>query len=271
MTTPRAYYNEIDKFSAEWLRQLINAKVIADGDVDERDIRDVVPNDLKGYTQCHFFAGIGGWSYALRLAGWPDDRPVWTGSCPCQSFSEAGTRKGIADERHLWPSWFHLVRVRKPSVVFGEQVEAAIRHGWLQLVQADMEGEGYKFRAVGLPAACSGAPHPRARLYFGATQGPLEHSHDAGVERLGGSVGKFRAEGREDKKRYGSETGFWDEDRWTWGRCWDGKDRPVDHKSFPMAHGVSGRMGKLRGYGNAIVPQVARIFIEEFMQSSFGH
>lgn len=79
-----AYYNENDPFAAAWLRRLIEAGEIAPGVVDERSIVDVQPQDLSSYTQCHFFAGIGGWSLALRFAGWPDDRPVWTGSCPCQ-------------------------------------------------------------------------------------------------------------------------------------------------------------------------------------------
>src|SRR5512147_3187208 len=99
-----AYYNEFDPFAAAWLRELIKAGHIADGDVDERSIVDVQPADLVGFTQCHFFAGIGGWSLALRLAGWPDDRPVWTGSCPCQPFSQAarGRQHRRTDEsRHL--------------------------------------------------------------------------------------------------------------------------------------------------------------------------
>ncbi|MFN7611736.1 MAG: DNA cytosine methyltransferase, partial [bacterium] len=75
----RAYYNEFDPFAAQWLRNLIHAGLIAPGDVDERSILEVGPYDLWGYDQCHFFAGIGGGSYAARLAGWPDDRPIWTG------------------------------------------------------------------------------------------------------------------------------------------------------------------------------------------------
>ncbi|MEM8149780.1 DNA cytosine methyltransferase, partial [Morganella morganii] len=117
-----AYYNEIDPFAAQWLRNLIAAGHIAPGVVDERSIEDVTPDDLRGFTQCHFFAGVGVWSLALRRAGWPDDKPVWTGSCPCQPFSAPGKRKGFADERHLWPAFFHLISECKPGVIFGEQV-----------------------------------------------------------------------------------------------------------------------------------------------------
>ena len=160
------YYNEIDPYAAQWLRNLIDAGHIAPGIVDERSITDVKPADLAGYTQCHFFAGIGVWSHALRQSGWPDSRPVWTGSCPCQPFSTAGNQKGTADERHLWPVWFNLIRECRPPVVFGEQVEAAIRHGWLDLVQTDLEREDYACGAVGIPAAGVGAPHIRQRLFF---------------------------------------------------------------------------------------------------------
>lgn len=126
MSNSIAYYNERDPFAAAWLVELIKEGVIADGVVDDRDIQDVRADELAGYTQCHFFAGIGGWSYALRLAGWPDDRPVWTGSCPCQPFSTAGKRGGQSDERHLWPVWFNLIRECRPSVVFGEQVASSL-------------------------------------------------------------------------------------------------------------------------------------------------
>src|ERR1700686_5637258 len=116
-----AYYNEIDPYAAQWLRNLIAAGHIAPGDVDERSILDVRGDDLRSYTQCHFFAGIGGWSYALRLAGWPDDRPVWTGSCPCQPFSALGHRRGFAAPRHLWPEQYRLLQICRPSTLFGEQ------------------------------------------------------------------------------------------------------------------------------------------------------
>ena len=162
----RAYYNEFDKQAAAWLRELIRIGAIADGDVDERSIEDVLPSDLLGYTQCHFFAGIGGWNYALRLAGWPDDRPVWTGSCPCQPFSAAGKGAAFDDERHLWPAFHHLIKERKPTDVFGEQVASKYADAWIDLVQSDMEGLGYAFGAVPFPSASVGAPHIRDRTYW---------------------------------------------------------------------------------------------------------
>jgi len=185
-----AYYNEKDKFAAAWLRELIRMGQIAPGVVDERSIEDIVPADLEGYTQCHFFAGIGVWSYALRRAGWPDDRPVWTGSCPCQPFSAAGKAGGFTDERHLWPHWIHLIQYGKPKAVpvLGEQVASKDGLGWLDLVQTDMEGAGYACGAVDLCAAGVGAPHIRQRLFFVA-----EWLGDSKREGLEGQRGGYNA------------------------------------------------------------------------------
>lgn len=179
----RAYYNEYDKNAAAWLRELIANKLIADGDVDDRSITDVTADDLAGYTQHHFFAGIGGWSYALRLAGVPDDYPVWTASLPCQPFSLAGKQLGKADERHLLPHFLELVRQCKPDLLFGEQVTGAIRHGWLDDLQTTMEAEGYAVGHCVLGAHSVGAFHQRQRLYWVADGG------GAGLEKqssLGG-------------------------------------------------------------------------------------
>ncbi|MFR3778080.1 MAG: DNA cytosine methyltransferase [Enterobacter sp.] len=161
-----AYYNEIDPFAAQWLRNLIDAGHIAPGVVDTRSIEEVTANDLKGFTQCHFFAGIGVWSYALRRAGWSDDRPVWTGSCPCQPFSACGKRQGFDDPRHHWPSWAHLIKECHPDVIFGEQVASKDGLAWLDAVQADLENADYAFAGFDLCAAGFGAPHIRQRLFW---------------------------------------------------------------------------------------------------------
>lgn len=162
----RAYYNEMDPAAAQVLRELIARGVIAPGDVDERSIKDVTPDDITGYTQCHFFAGGGLWSVAARLAGWPDDRPLWTGSCPCQPFSAAGKQLGTDDPRHLWPDFHRLIGSCRPAVVMGEQVAGAAGYDWFDGVRSDLESEGYQGRAVDIPACAVDAPHQRNRLYW---------------------------------------------------------------------------------------------------------
>ena len=182
------YYNDNDPVSAAWLRELIRDGLIAAGEVDDRSIADVTPNDLRGFTQCHFFAGIGGWSRALRLAKWPDDRPVWTGSCPCQPFSAAGRKQGISDERHLWPQFLRLIRECSPAVVFGEQVASKDGRLWLAGVRNDLEGVGYRVGAADLCSAGIGAPNLRQRLYWvahadHAERRPLDVDRQDGRDR----------------------------------------------------------------------------------------
>jgi len=166
-----AYYNEWDSSAAAWLRELIKQGLIADGEVDERSITDVSASDLKGFTQIHLFSGIGGWSKALRMAGWADDRPVFTASLPCQSFSCAGKQLGKADERHLLPHVVELVRELMPQTMFGEQVENAISHGWLDDLTDEFSGLGYEVASAIIPAAAVGAPHIRSRLWWVANLG----------------------------------------------------------------------------------------------------
>lgn len=161
-----AYYNENDPAAAHVLRHLIAENVIAPGDVDDRSIKEVHPNDVEGYTQCHWFAGGGLWSVAARMAGWPDDRPLWTASCPCQPFSAAGKRAGTDDPRHLWPDLYRILRVRRPVVVVGEQVAGKAGYDWFDGVSADLEKETYASRAVDFPSCSIDTPHQRNREFW---------------------------------------------------------------------------------------------------------
>ncbi len=397
-----AYYNENDPKAAAWLRELIKAGAIAPGEVDERSIEDVTPRDLEGFAQCHFFAGIGGWSRALRLAHVPDTYPLWTGSCPCQPFSTAGKRGGFDDKRHLWPAWHWLIQQRRPGVVFGEQV--ANSGPWFDLVSTDLEAEGYTIGSAVLGAHSAGAPHIRQRRYFVAHTGhqswglriqprgprfdhaeaggsgeaggmavtddaerrsalagrnerdgdasrwnesngePGEHreagelgdASSAGSGRNAGTIpgaesrvewglrclidvvesasaaGRMADRGGEGLEEFSEQsardqrataerggeaggladssgerhdgrrsvqadadattepegprtTGFWSGCLWI--PCRDGKARPIEPGTFPLAYGVPARVGRLRGYGNAIVPQTAAIFIEAAIEA----
>lgn len=221
-----AYYNENDPFAAAWLRELIKAGLIADGEVDERSIADVAADDVQGFAQCHFFAGIGGWSYALRLAGWPDKRAVWTGSCPCQRHSSAARGRKSAPE--CWPEFARLIGAHRPRIVFGEQVSAA--RAWLDEVCAEFERLDYAVRAAVLPAYCVGFDHARERIYFAG-----------------------------DTHRF-SEPSLPVDEEVAW-MSWPGRYTG----GMAPPHGVSRDVVALSGFGNAIVPQVAQVFIEAYM------
>jgi DNA (cytosine-5)-methyltransferase 1 len=332
------YYNEHDPKAAAWLRELIRGGHIPPGEVDERDIQLVRATELVGFTQCHFFAGIGGWSLALRLAGWPEDRPVWTGSCPCQPFSAAGKQLGTADERHLWPIFGALIRECRPAIVFGEQVASKAALQWLDGVFADLEGADYACGAADLCAAGVGAPHIRQRLWWVANlpvAGSLPGAHtgihrgeesgrprNGEPERCGGagglafagsqsagrivcgpgegaganaerasdqSGGSSNARGLENadtgrRATRGSEAGssapnvfvgqpskgsaFWSD--YELLPCLDGKARRTQPGLFPLAHGIPGRVGLLRGAGNAIVAEVGAEVIGAWLEAKAG-
>jgi DNA (cytosine-5)-methyltransferase 1 len=302
------YYNEFDPAAAQWLRNLIAAGKIPSGTVDDRDIRLVKPRDLKGFTQCHFFAGIGGWPLALQLAGWDESWPVWTGSCPCQPFSVAGNQKGEDDERHLWPAFAKLIGQCRPPDVFGEQVASRLGREWLGGVSADLEGMGYAFGGADLCAAGVSAPQIRQRLFWVARapggkqgHGKVQRGREHGFRQTDGGTGgrpggQIGAEGvrlrglggagpaglpgakpevlqgarRGQKGRAAPQSGAAPGywDAFDILECADGKARRLEPGVFPLAHGIPNRLVKLRAYGNAIVPQVAAKFIKAYLEAS---
>ena len=159
------YYNENDSFAAQWLEELIKDGLIAAGEVDTRSIEDVEPNDLQDFKQCHFFAGIGGWAYAARLSGWGDDRPMWTGSPPCQPFSVAGAQRGEDDPRNLWPDTARLIRGLGVPIVFLENVPGILRY-YFDTIRPELREMGYEVTEGLFSAAETGAPHKRQRLFI---------------------------------------------------------------------------------------------------------
>jgi len=296
-----AYYNEWEPYAAQWLKNLIAEGHLPDGDVDERSITEVEANEIKGYDQHHFFAGIGGWALAARLAGVSESERIVTGSPPCQPFSNAGQRKGYDDDRHLAPHWLRLVATIRPTWVFGEQVAAAIRKDdWLDDLLDGLEAEGYATGAAVLPACSVGAPHIRQRLWVVARLADSNALRRQGKRRSSSAQNKRTAEreqigrvadsqherhGGGDRSRVkglrnaterhpnNTECGSTGQARSKWNSvdwlfCRDEQWRPVESGAFPLADGVSGRVGQLRAYGNAIVPQVAAEIIKEVIENA---
>lgn len=243
------YYNEIEPYCADWLENLIQAGEIPDGWVDRRPIQEVKASDLEGFEQCHFFAGIGGWALALRIAGWPDECPVWTGSCPCQPFSVSGQQKGFADERHLWPYWRSLLAEFSPANIFGEQVASEAGRDWFSHVRSDLETLEYAVGCADLCSASVGTDFPRQRLYFVAKS---MRTRLAGFdnERSGIRVTKGA-----------SSTKF----------CYSSVPTRVhflpDPATVESIHGIPRPVGLVRAFGNSIVPQLAAEFILSSVQA----
>jgi DNA (cytosine-5)-methyltransferase 1 len=257
-----AYYNENDPALAEWLRALIKDGRIAPGEVDDRSIWEVSPSDVRDFRQVHFFAGLGLWSLALRNAGWPDDNSVWTGSCPCQPFSQAGRRAGFADDRHLWPAMHWLIRQCRPGVVFGEQVAGTAGEEWLDVVSTDLEAEDYAFGSHVLPACSVGAPHRRERAFW------VADCNRTRLERWG-VLPERRYEqpawpGGVEVEGLRPTSGFWRDIDWL--LCSDQRWRPVEPGTFPLDHGHPDRVVRIKGCGNAIVEPLAREFITSFIE-----
>ena len=198
------FYNDIDKNAAAWTQQLITNKLIPDGVMLCKSITDIQPHELDGFTQAHFFNGISGWARALDLAGWPATRPIWCASLPCQPFSCAGKGEGVNDERHLWPVFFQLVKACTPVVIVGEQVAAAIGHGWLDGVFADLEGEGYTCGAVIVGAHSVKSPHRRQRIYWVARR--VEDTN-SGLRRTSDATGADSGSTAPDAYSGSGETG----------------------------------------------------------------
>jgi DNA (cytosine-5)-methyltransferase 1 len=190
-----------------------------------------------------------------------------TGGFPCQPFSLAGKQRGTADDRYLWPEMLRVIREAGPTWIVGENV-AGIVNMALDQVHADLEAEGYEVESVIVPACAVDAPHRRDRVWIIARDM---------ADTNGGQFSKCESERKsvqmfsESSQRIcdvanAKESGL---EGWNIqgashmeGRFREGCGA-VQTNWLPepnvgrVAHGVPNRVAKLRGLGNAIVPQVA--------------
>ena len=278
-----AYYNEIDSKAAAWLKQLIKNGNITPGEVDERSITEVSPDDLNGFDRVHFFAGVGTWDYCLNESGWGDE-PIWTASLPCQPFSSAGKGLGKADERHLLPHFLNLVRECGPATIFGEQVASsevvgseleasfivAVQQGgfskankiakrlvaqkgftfssrWIDDLYAEMEAEGYSVWHTVLGAHSVNSPHIRQRLYWAANS--VNHSGERSLGRIDGEAQSCEISNRESIAIAGESCGTGEHVR---GRANGNEQRPQGRARAERTDKFTvGQDGMVNGLGNA--------------------
>ncbi len=221
------------------------------------------------------FSGIGGFALAARWVGWetigfceiepycqkilkkhwPDVQiyedirelsgetvgfvDIITGGYPCQPFSLAGQRRGEADDRHLWPEAYRLVRELKPTWAVFENVAGHISMG-LDQVLSDLGGLDYTTETLVIPACAVDAKHRRDRVWIVANANRAQRKRG----RLSGRI----------QQEY-SNVGC--------GSRWEAEPN-VDR----VANGIPKRMDRLRGLGNAIVPQVAEVIFKAINTNS---
>jgi DNA (cytosine-5)-methyltransferase 1 len=299
------FYNENDPHKVDWLQRAMARRLIPAGYIDTRSIADVQPDDLRGFTQCHFFAGIGGWAAALRLAGWPDDRPIWTGSCPCGPFSRAGKKLGFSDPRHLWPEWDRLISVCRPPVIVGEQSADAV--DWIRDVRSRLDSLGFAVGAIPFEAASAGSEHRRSRFYFvahsdserrrleqqqqgGLGAGPRDESRGSGDRVIVGDTAgnDERRPGQSGRSGQGKAGGSGAGDGLIWVTDRHGNARRSPPGIRGMVDGIRGRVvvrrtvetagvqtvethtysrvGALKGFGDAIDLRAAKAFVTACLQ-----
>lgn len=214
------------------------------------------------------FSGIGGFALAAKWAGWEtvafcekeqyakrvlgrhwpnvpvieDIRnitekigcDILTGGFPCQPFSVAGKQKSTADDRHLWPELLRVIALERPTWIVAENVPGIVGLA-LDQVLADLESAGYSSRALIIPACAVDAPHRRDRVWIMAHSASTRCGARSELQLKDGATGNaYHSSERSDSGQWFAEPSV--------GR---------------VANGIPSRVDRLRGLGNAIVPQVA--------------
>ena len=193
---------------------------------------------------------------------------VLSGGFPCQPFSKAGRMQGIEDDRYLWPEMLRGIQEIRPEYVIGENV-TNIEHMALDMVLTSLEDAGFKTETYIIPASAIGAWHRRERIWIIAHNSSNRRSNNQFAKgcnpdqicspkskiskptNIDGKSLEGHARYEYSRERWEVETGRNGEDYWpfTWAEVASGFCRDND--------GVPNRMDRIRGLGNAIVPQVA--------------
>jgi DNA (cytosine-5)-methyltransferase 1 len=228
------------------------------------------------------------------ITRWPSQRigcDIITGGFPCQPFSKAGFRAGQKDDRYLWPAMLSVVEKERPTWVVGENVFGIIKMA-LDQVLSDLEAIGYATRAFIVPACAVDAQHRRERIWIMAHAGSTRARHQcATIEKQ-----QCRRGNKALRQRDGQMPSNWIEpasqteaealadscfnrrkknrNRKTETWC-NGVKRDAGWTPEPelgrVAHGIPNRTHRIKGLGNAIVPQVAHQIFQFIEQHERTH
>lgn len=167
-----------------------------------------------------------------------------TGGFPCQPFSSAGKQRGAADDRYLWPQMFRVIQEARPAWVIGENVSGLIDTLEFEQCIVDLENQKYEVQAFIVPACAEGANHRRDRVWIIANSvyGSNKHTKRETIS----------AESKKQKSGRG----------WFSSKAW----RDSTPRIYRKNDGVSPEMDRLKGLGNAIVPQVVMPFMQLIKQ-----
>lgn len=225
---------------------------------------------------------------------WRTDKIVLSGGFPCQPFSNNGKRKGTEDPRHLWPEMLRTIKEIQPDWIVGENVYGLVDWNGSMVfnqVQTDLENQGYEVQPYLLPACGKNAPHKRYRIFIVAYTNNDKHKTKQGEISKKNGIQKFTGKKMEPGKFNGtsfpgnvSDT----ESRRQRGLRNEGETSgtPKSNQPFGGLFGIPGwdkfptepsicsgndgistkldgitfskwREESLKGYGNAVVPQLA--------------
>lgn len=214
----------------------------------------------------------------VREVGQSELKPVSiiSGGFPCQPFSHAGKRKGQTDDRYLWPEMLRIVKELQPNYVIGENVPGIITMA-LDEVLDSLENEGYHNEVFVLPACGIGAWHKRDRVWiisyrkdrFGAKTKQEQDKYWKTVESQIEVLPNSGSWGHEESGAFGKSVNTKKIPTWETAQPFDGC-LPNIWESEPnvdrVAHGVSKRVDRIKGLGNAIVPQMAYIIFQSILE-----
>jgi len=216
--------------------------------------------EWAGLSKPVLFCDIEPWSRKILRKHWPDvpiaedvkelaNDPdglvpkcdILTAGYPCQPFSLSGARRGFQDDRHIWPHILSIVQGKRPTWCVFENVYGHISLG-LDEVLSDLEREGFAARPFIVPACGVDAPHRRDRLWIIARN----VAHANGQRGRGGNAKRQDAETARQSSR-GARNNARGMETWN-----------LEPRICRVANGVPNRVDRLRGLGNAIVPQIAQ-------------